>query len=68
MRALLPLGSPGLYRSAPRPRSIQATLDWKNVIVTAGADSRAGELAAANDVVPPGATVYLGGFGPPYAP
>ena len=33
-------------------------------VVTAGADSRAGELATASGVVPPGVTLCLGGAGP----
>ena len=39
------LGDPELCRSAPpAPQSIQAPADWETAIVTAGADSRAGEL------------------------
>ena len=52
-RTLLPLGG-------PRPQSIQAPADWETVVVTAGADSRAGELATATIVVPPDVTLYLG--------
>ena len=58
-RTLLPLGTPELCRSAPpTPRSTQASADWETVVVTAGADSRAGELAAT--VVPPCVTLCLG--------
>ena len=49
--------------SAPQPRSIQAiqaSVEWETVEVTAGADSRAGELATASGVVPPGVTLSLG--------
>ena len=57
---LLPDG-PELCRSAPpAPWSIQALVDWETVGVTAGADSRAAQLAACTVVVPPGVTLYLG--------
>ena len=49
--------------SASRPRSIQGSVDWETVVVTAGADSRAGELAAASVVVPPGVILCLGWSG-----
>ena len=45
---------------APRPWSIQAPMEWETALVTAGADSRAGELATATVVGPPGITLYLG--------
>ena len=31
----------------PRPQSIEASVDWETAVVTAGADSRAGDLATA---------------------
>ena len=62
---LLPDG-PELCRSAPpAPWSIQALVDWETVGVTAGADSRAGDLAASSGVVPPGVTLCLGQSGLP---
>ena len=48
--------------SASYPRSIQASTEWETVVVTMGADSRAGELNAAT-VVPPCVTLCLGGSG-----
>ena len=51
--------------SAPTPaQEHQASVDWETVVVTVGADSRAGELAAASGIIPPGVTVSLGGVGP----
>ena len=48
VRIFLWLGAPKLCRSGhPRlPGSIQAPTDWEMVVVTEGADSRDGELAA----------------------
>ena len=43
----------------PRRQSIQAPGSG-GVVVSAGADSTAGELAALTVVVPPGVTLYLG--------
>ena len=45
----------------PRPRSIQAG----SCSSYCGADSKAGDLAAASGVVPPGVTLCLGLSGPP---
>ena len=59
-RTLLAPGTPKLCRSAPpAPGSIQASVDWETVVVTAGADSRAGRLAAASVVIPAGETLCL---------
>ena len=44
----------------PPPLSIQAPVDWETAVVTAGADSRAGELATDTAVVPPGVTLFRG--------
>ena len=53
-----------LCRSAPlTPWSIQATVDWETAAVTAGVDYRAGDLADASVVVPPGVTLCLGQSG-----
>ena len=52
-----PVGRPSCAGQRPPPGSILG--------VTAGVDSRAGELAAASVVVPPGVTLCLGGVGPP---
>ena len=38
-------------------------VDWETVVVTGGADSRAGGLLAASVVVPPGVTLCLGEAG-----
>ena len=60
-RMFLPPGTPKLCRSAPpAPGSIQASADWETVVVIVGTDSRAGELAAASGVAPPGVTQCLG--------
>ena len=45
------------------PGSIQASVDLETVVVTVGSDSRAGELADASGVVPPGVTLCLGQSG-----
>ena len=59
-------GRPGAVQtSALPPRSIQAPVDWETVVLTVGADSRTGELAAATVVVPPGVTLCLGLTGTP---
>ena len=58
----LPSGAPKLCRSAhlAREHPGQCGLeDWETVVVTGGADSRAGELAATSVVVPPGVTSCL---------
>ena len=41
-------------------QSIETPADWETVVVTAGVDCRARELAAATVVLPPGVTLYLG--------
>ena len=46
--------------SNSHPQSIQASVDWETVVVTTGADTRAGELAATSVVVPSGVTLCLG--------
>ena len=51
---------PGALQISARPRRIQAPADWETVVVTAGAESRAGELAAITVVVPPDVTLCLG--------
>ena len=45
--------------SAPHPPSLQAPTDWETLVVTVGADSRAGRLATAT-VVPPCVTLCTG--------
>ena len=45
------------------PGSIKASADWETVVVTVGADSRGGNLAAASVVVPPCVTLCLGRSG-----
>ena len=52
-------GIPELCRAAPPIGSIQAPADWETAVVTAGADSRAGELTAATVVVPSAVTLGL---------
>ena len=47
------------------PQSIQASAAGETVVVTAGADSRAGRLAAASHIVPPCVTLCLVGSQPP---
>ena len=64
-RTLLPLGAPKLCKSAPHPREHPGQCGLGASVVTAGADSRAGELATASRVVPPGVTLCLGEAGPP---
>ena len=49
-----------VHISTLRPRSIQVPADWEPMVVTAEADSRAGELATATVVVPPDVTLCLG--------
>ena len=49
--------------SALQPQSIQASAEWETVVVTARADSRAGELSTTIAVVPSGVTQCLGASG-----
>ena len=42
---LQPLGGPICADQCPLPPEHQASADWETVVVTAGADSRAGDLA-----------------------
>ena len=53
-------GGPKVCRSAPLPPPEHpGPCELGAVVVTAGADSRAGQLAAASVVVPPGVTLQL---------
>ena len=64
---LLPPDAPKLCRSV-HPcclRSIQARGYWETMVVTAGADSRAVDMAAASVVVPPCVTLCLREVGQP---
>ena len=53
-------GRPELYRSAGPPLEHPGPCTLGAAVVTAGADSRAAQLAAPTVVVPPGVTLYLG--------
>ena len=58
-------GCPELYRSAPPdPLEHPGPCGLGPMGVTAGADTRAGELADTSGVAPPGVTLCLGGAGP----
>ena len=67
MRTFLLLGAPNLCKSVQphQPGSAQASTDWRTMVVTVGADSRAGDLAAISVVVHPCVTLCLGEVGPP---
>ena len=60
MRTFLPLAPPSCADQCPQPLEHPGPCGLRAAIVTAGADSRAGELAAATVVVPPGVTLYRG--------
>ena len=53
-------GTPELCRSAPPPPVNPDPCGLATAVVTTGVDSGAGELAAANIVLPPGVTLCLG--------
>ena len=54
---------PSCADQRPLPREHPGPCGLGAAVVTAGADSRAGELAAASGVVPPGVTLCLGWSG-----